>query len=198
MSAEMRKSPKPTTLKSLDFAHSIRAAKSFLKTRIYQEGIGEQVVELYSEFFALWCKSIAFPELALPQVVMLKRWLKDAKSKNKGNKNGKVNSSVETLIHKLDSNAKWIEQKRLKVDYAPNNRAGVEKFLEDTLWENTPLGAYVVSQRKLREEKEKLLEAARKDRQEEEEEDEDDEHGVDMANGLDDSDVPVEGESDSD
>jgi nucleolar complex protein 2 len=162
-SAEMKKPPKPSTLKSLDFNTNYKAQKSYLRTRVYQDGIGEQVVELLSEFFVLWSTSIAFPELTLPVIVMIKRWLKEASNKSSGNKNSKVNSMLVLLVQKLDANAKWIEEKRSKVDFAPNNRAGVEGFLKGFEWEKTPLGAFVVGQRKQREEKAKLLEEGRRE-----------------------------------
>ena len=162
-SNEMKKPPKPSTLKSLDFASSYKAPKSYLKTRVYQDGVGEQIAELFSEFFVLWSTSIAFPELALPVIVMLKRWLKDASNKTSGNKNNKINSAFVLLIQKLEANANFIEERRAKVDFAPNNRAGVESFLKDFEWEKTPLGAFVVGQRKQREEKAKMLEQGRRD-----------------------------------
>ncbi|KAB8437375.1 hypothetical protein FH972_025054 [Carpinus fangiana] len=169
-SAEMKKPPKPSTLKPFDFDTNIRAPKGYLRTRVFQDGVGEQVVELLSEFFALWSKSVAFPELTLPLVVMLKRWLKETSPFNKtgrqsnghggkggrkggdamagGNRNGKLNSSVSLLIQKLDANARWIEERRAKVEFAPNNRAGVDNFLKETEWTKTPLGAFVEGQRK--------------------------------------------------
>jgi nucleolar complex protein 2 len=161
-SAEMKKPPKPSTLKALDFTTSIRAAKSYLRTRVYQDGVGEQVAELLSEFFVLWAKSIAFPELALPVLAMLKRWVKEASKKDSGNKNGKVNSAIALLVQKLEANSRWVEEKRTKVDFAPNNRAGVEGFLKDVEWEKSPLGAFVVGQRKAWEQKAKLVEEGRK------------------------------------
>ena len=161
-SAEMKKPPKPSTLKALDFTTSIRAAKSYLRTRVYQDGVGEQVAELLSEFFVIWAKSIAFPELALPVLAMLKRWVKEASKKNSGNKNGKVNSAIALLVQKLEANSRWVEEKRMRVDFAPNNRAGVEGFLKDVEWEKSPLGAFVVGQRKAREQKAKLVEEGRK------------------------------------
>jgi nucleolar complex protein 2 len=163
-SREMKKPPKPTTVKSLDFSTSIRAGKSLLGTRVYQDGVGEQVVELFSEYFVLWCKSVAFPELALPVVIMLKRWLKDASNKSTGNKNTKINSAIHILVQKIEANSAWIEKKRAKVDFAPNNRSGVEHFLKEVKWNETPLGAYVDGQRKTREEKERLLGQDRKSR----------------------------------
>ncbi|KAH6664126.1 Noc2p family-domain-containing protein [Halenospora varia] len=162
-SAEMKKPPKPSTLKSLDFASNYKAQKSYLRTRVYQDGVGEQVSELLSEFFVLWSTSIAFPELALPVIVMLKRWLKEVGNKTSGNKNNKVNSGFVFLIQKLETNSKFIEEKRSKVDFAPNNRAGVEGFLKGFEWEKTPLGAFVAGQRKQREEKARLLEEGRRE-----------------------------------
>jgi nucleolar complex protein 2 len=160
-SRELKRPAKPSTLKPMDFATSIRASKSLLGTRIYQDAVGEHVVELFSEFFTLWCKSISFPELALPVIVMLKRWLKEAADKKTGNKNSKINSAMTILIQKLEANSTWIEKKRVKVDFAPNNRSGVERFLKEESWEDTPLGAYVKSQRSIREEKQKVLEQSR-------------------------------------
>jgi nucleolar complex protein 2 len=162
-SAEMKKPPKPSTLKSLDFASNYKAQKSYLRTRVYQDGVGEQVAELLSEFFVLWSTSIAFPELALPVIVMLKRWLKEVNNKGSGNRNNKINSAILLVIQKLEANGKWIEERRAKVDFAPNDRAGVEGFLKGFEWEKTPLGAFVVGQRKQREEKARLMEEGRRE-----------------------------------
>ncbi|ERF73397.1 hypothetical protein EPUS_08540 [Endocarpon pusillum Z07020] len=160
-SAEMKKPPKPATLRPLDFSSNIRAPSSYLKTRVYQDGVGEQVVELFSEFFVLWAKSIAFPELQLPVIVMLKRWLRMASSKATGNKNAKLNQGLLLLVQKLEANARWIEERRNKVQFSPKDRAEVEAFLKDDAWEDTPLGAFVVGQRKLREERKRVLEQGR-------------------------------------
>jgi nucleolar complex protein 2 len=171
-STEMKKKPKSSTLKPLDFSTAIRAPKSYLGTRVYQDGLGEQVVELLSDFFVLWAKSIAFPELVLPVNVMLKRWLRQVsgssakhktKKENAGNRNGKVNAAVGLLVQKLEANARWVEDRRAKVDYALSNRAGVDGFLRGEEWEKTPLGAFVVGQRKSREEKVRLVEEGRRE-----------------------------------
>ncbi|KAK8180834.1 Noc2p family-domain-containing protein [Phyllosticta citribraziliensis] len=200
-SAEMKKPPKPSTLKALDFATSTRAAKSYLRTRVYQDGVGEQVGELLSEFFVLWAKNIAFPELALPVIVMLKRWLKDVGNKTSGNKNGKVNTVIGLVVQKLEANSRWIEERRSKVDFAPNNRAGVEGFLKETEWEKTPLGAYVATQRKLREQKEKLLEQGRREeekKKKEEREEKEKERREEQLDGFDEEDAGESEDEDDD
>lgn len=180
-SAEMRKAPKSSTLKPLDFNTAIRAPKSYLRTRTYQDGVGEQVAELLSEFFVLWCKHIAFPELSVPVVVSLKRWLKQVSARNGGNKNGKINQMLLLLVQKVETNARWIEERRLNVNYTPRNRTEVEGFLKDTEWESTPLGAFVKTQRKLREERAAVLEEGRREeekrRAEQKKEDEDEKMG---------------------
>ncbi|KAL2351111.1 ribosome assembly protein-like protein Noc2 [Cryomyces antarcticus] len=197
-SAEMRKAPKNSTLKALDFATSIRAPKSYLRTRVYQTGVGEQIQELLSEFFTLWTKSIAFPELALPVTVMLKRWLKDVSNKATGNKNGKVNSMIVLLLQKLEANSRWIEERRAKVEYAPDDRAGVERFLKDIEWAKTPLGAFVVGQRKTREERTRLVEEGRKAEERTNQRDREDAKRTEVADGFDDDESGAEDDSDGD
>ncbi|KAI1762117.1 Noc2p family protein [Hypoxylon sp. FL1150] len=173
-SAEMRKSPKPSTIKPLDFHIAYKAPKSYLRTRVYQDGVGEQVVELFSEYFVLWSTNIAFPEFALPVVIMIKRWLKQSRKKTGGNNNNKIRAGLVLLVQKLEANTKFIEGKRAKVDFAPKDRAQVDAFLKDFEWEKTPVGAYVVAQRKAGAEKAKMLDQARKEderkRKEEEQE----------------------------
>lgn len=195
-SAEMKKPPKPSTLKALDFNTTIRATKAYLRTRIYQDGVGEQVAELLSEFFILWTKNIAFPELALPVIVMLKRWVKAMTKKSSGNRNSKISSLIGLLVQKLEANARWIEEKRSKVDFAPNDRAGVEGFLKEVEWDKSPLGAYVAGQRKSRESKTRMFEDARKteDKKRKEAEKHEREKGMEQFDddGEDDEDEDVE------
>ncbi|KAK2762258.1 Nucleolar Complex 2 protein [Arachnomyces sp. PD_36] len=174
-SAEMRKPPKSSTLKALDFTTCIRAPKSYLRTRVYQDGVAEEVAELLSEFFVLWTKSIAFPELSLPVVVMLKRWIKEVSSKSSGNRNTKITQMIALLVQKIESNSRWIEEKRLDVTYAPKDRAEVEGFLKEVEWETTPLGAFVKGQRKLRTEKAKLVEEGRREEEKRRNEESDEE-----------------------
>lgn len=200
--AEMRKPPKASTLKQLDFNTSIRAPKSYLRTRVYQDGVGEQVAELLSEFFVLWTKHIAFPELSVPVIVQLKRWLRQVGSRSTGNRNAKVSQMILLLVQKVEANSQWIEQRRLNVSYTPRNRTEVENFLKDVPWESSPLGAFVKSQRKLREEKAAILEKGRREEEKRRALDKDDDQvmgGVDgsfESEGSDGSDGPGEGSDD--
>ncbi|MCJ1309613.1 Nucleolar Complex 2 protein [Agyrium rufum] len=182
-SPELKRAPKNATLRPLDFRVVIRTPAAYLKTRVYQNGAGDQCVELLGEFFSIWAKNIAFPELIIPPTVLMKRWLKEVSTSapasqngksNKrdkvkkrdrssgGNNNHKLNSAVQILVQKINANAAFIEEKRRKVTFAPSNRAEVDNFLKDLDWEDTPIGAYVAGQRKSKEERERILDDARR------------------------------------
>ncbi len=177
-SPDLSKPPKPSTLPPLDFSIALRAPKTYLRTRVYQDGLGQQVQELLAEFFGCWAKHIAFPELIIPPTVALKRWLKSASSipsrankqattkadrEGKGNKNAKLNSSISLLLQKLSANAQYVESRRAHVSFGPSDRAGVDGFLRDVPVEDTPLGAFVEGMRKQNEEKEKMVEEGRRE-----------------------------------
>ena len=210
-SPDLSKPPKPSTLPPLDFSIALRAPKTYLRTRVYQDGLGQQIQELLAEFFECWAKHIAFPELIIPPSVALKRWLKSASSipsrgnknanaktdrEGKGNKNAKLNSSITLLLEKLSANAQYIERRRRQVSFGPSDREGVEGFLRDTPVEETPLGAFVQSRRKQKEEKERVLEEGRREEEaRKQREGRGKENGMDEVDGDGDVDVEMVDES---
>ncbi|KAK6204588.1 Noc2p family-domain-containing protein [Scheffersomyces amazonensis] len=182
------KSPKGSNLNPVDFDHNIKVNQAYLGTRIFQEGVCEQFIELSGEFFGLYSKSIAFPELATPAILSLRRFIKKSK-------NSKFNKQLQQLIEKLNANAVFITSKRSNIEYGPSNKSQVQLFLNDFPWEKTPLGQYNIVQRQSKEEKlriireslaedEKQKAAAKKRQDEEDEEDED----IDMEDSADESD----------
>lgn len=188
-SAELKKKPKPSTLKPLDFTTNIRAPKSYLRTKTYQDGVGEQVVELLAEFYVLYSKSIAFPELVIPTIVLTKRTMKKSK-------NSKLNNALAVLVGKLEANSKWVQERRSKVEFAPDKLVEVEGFCKEVEWEKTPLGGYVVSQRKVREEKQKMLEESAREERGREKADREEESGDEMVVDQEDSEEGEEEEGD--
>ena len=177
-SPDLSKPPKPSTLPPLDFSVALRAPKTYLRTRVYQDGLGQQVQELLAEFFGCWAKHIAFPELIIPPSVTMKRWLKSASAvpsrsqkhanakaerERKGTKNAKLNALISLLLQKLSANAQYIESRRAQVSFGPSDKEGVEEFLIDVAIEETPLGAFVEGMRKQREEKDEIVEEGRKE-----------------------------------
>ncbi|KAG5978452.1 hypothetical protein E4U55_006211 [Claviceps digitariae] len=197
-STEMKKPPKASTLKAFDFAVAYKAPKSYLRTRVFQDGIGEQVMELLGEFFLLWSTSIAFPELALPVIIQLKRWMKQARSKTQGNKNAKLTSQLVLLVHKLEANAKFIEGHRAKVDFAPRDRTQVAGFLKDFEVAKTPLGAFVLAQRTVKEERTRMLDEARREDERKRKEEESVAGAEDVSDEENDDDEEMEVDEDED
>lgn len=177
-STAMTKAPKASTLQAVDFEHNIKVNQAYLGTRVYQDGLCEQFIELSGEFFGLYAKSIAFPELVTPAVLALRRFVKKSK-------NVKFNKQLQQLIEKLNANAVFITGKRSNVEYGPSNKAEVQQFLSDFEWEKTPLGQYVSVQRQLKAERLRILKEAqeeeakaqaeqkKKEKEEDEQEDED-------------------------
>ncbi|CAK9437255.1 uncharacterized protein LODBEIA_P16330 [Lodderomyces beijingensis] len=171
-STAITKSPKASNLQAFDFEHNIKVNQAYLGTRVYQEGLAEQFLELTAEFFGLYAKSIAFPELVTPAILALRRFTKKSK-------NVKFNKSIGQLIEKLNANAQLITSKRSNVEYGPSNKQEVKTFLNDFDWAKTPLGQYIQVQRQVKEERLRMLKEAQKEqdraRKEEEEEAEDEE-----------------------
>lgn len=152
-SSIITKSPKASTLKALDFDHNIRANKSYIGTRIYQDGVCDELVDLVGEFFVLHSKSIAFPELAVPAIINLRRFTKRSK-------NAKFNKQIQRLVERLEENAKYIQAKRAEHaagKFVPTDLDQVAAFLKEEAWEKTPLGSYVVVQRQVKAERAKIL-----------------------------------------
>ncbi|CAB4253645.1 similar to Saccharomyces cerevisiae YOR206W NOC2 Protein that forms a nucleolar complex with Mak21p that binds to 90S and 66S pre- ribosomes [Maudiozyma barnettii] len=168
---------KKENLEAFDFDHNIKCTQAYLGTRVYQEGLASQFVDLLGEFFTLYCKSVSFPELVTPPIIVLRRYIKNSK-------NIKFNKQLSNIVDKLQQNSKFIEEKRSEIDFSPKNRSEANRFLNDIPWGKTPLGAYVVVQREVRDEKAKILresveeddrekERAKKTEEEESEEEED-------------------------
>lgn len=149
-STTLTRNPKNANLESFDFSHNIKASQAYLGTRVYQNGVCEQVVDLIGEYFVLYCKSISFPELSTPVIIALRRYVKQST-------NVKFNKQLVSLVDKLNQNNDFILKKRATVEFTPTNRAEVARFLSDLDWTATPLGEFVAVQREIREKKEALL-----------------------------------------
>lgn len=181
-SSEFTQKPKPSSLTPLDFEYAIRAGAQYPRTRVYQEGLGEELAFLMLEHQALLSTSIAFPELAIPVVLYLRKFIKKCKTP-------KVTAAFKLVIEKMELNAKFVADKRKNVEFSPRDRAGVDHFLQDVSVDKTPLGTYWRLQKKVRDSKRREVEkAAREERGADE--DESDEGG--------DGDFEIEGEEDED
>lgn len=155
-SSEFRRTkPKNSTLKPLDLEYSIRAPAAYPKTRTFQETLGDELVFILGEYHAALSTNIAFPEIVLPVILSIRRHLKRQTAGTP-----KVQAQLKTLVEKLEATKTFVESKRRNVSFAPNDRAEVDRFLQDFEVEKTPVGAWMKIQKKVREGKRREVEKA--------------------------------------
>ncbi|KAF9921911.1 Nucleolar Complex 2 protein [Linnemannia zychae] len=161
---EMKRPGRKGTLKPLEWDLGFKCSKDYKGSRVYQDGTGEQVYELMTEYYALFSTSISFPELAIPAIVQLKRFIKKSSLV-------KLTKQFAGLVEKLEQNSRFVENERNKADFSPSDASGVSSFMRHQDKEKTPLGAYWKGVKRSVMAKRKMIEDARKDRAEREEKD---------------------------
>jgi nucleolar complex protein 2 len=158
--------PKPSTLRPLDLEVQIRAPQQYMKKRVYSEGILEETAFLLGEWLLSPAVqgSIAFPEIIVPIVTVLRKSLKTARSKSgAGTGSGKDYDVVKILLERVEESGRWMEAKRKDISFAPGRLGDVQRWetdLKSTI-EDSPLGKYVKVLRKTKEKRRKLVEKVR-------------------------------------
>lgn len=153
-SPDLSKRSKPSTLKPLDFEYYLRCPAAYQKTRVYADGLADELVYLLTEYYGALALSIAFPEIVLPAIVALKRHAKKTGQARLGNQ-------IKVLVEKLEGNSKFIEEKREKIEFGPGKRDKVDRFCQgEDASIASPLGAHLRLQKKLRDAKRETLERA--------------------------------------
>ena len=149
--------PKSSTLRPLDFDVNIRIPQQYVKTRVLSEGLTEETMFLLAEWLASSPVhgSIAFPEIVVPITILLRKSIKNAKTGS-----AKEGALVKVFVERVEESAKWMEQRRKGVQFAPGKLRAVHEWEDElkTKLDETPLGKYVKVQRKTREKRRKLVE----------------------------------------
>ena len=140
-SAEMRRKPKPSTIKPMALDLSVRAKSEYLRTTVYQEQVGERTCELLADFFNVYAKSPAFPELIVPLQIQLKRYVKRCAAP-------KLSRRISALLDRLQANAAFIETKRRTLRFPQEMTLDLAE---------TPLTTFVATQRQLQQERRKAV-----------------------------------------
>ena len=154
--------PKPSTLKPLEFDVQIRVPQQYAKTRVLSEGLTEEAAFLLTEWLGSEPVhgSIGFPEIVVPVVVLLRRSLKASNSRPNGPGSGKEQGIVKVLLERVEESARWVEQKRKNVTFAPAKMDEVNEWEGEIKrkLDDSPLGKYLKVLRKTREKRRSLLE----------------------------------------
>jgi nucleolar complex protein 2 len=154
---------KPSTLKPLDLETSVRAPQQYLKTRVYSETLAEEAAFLLAEWFSSRPVqgSIAFPEISVPVLVVLRKALKTARNAPKG-RGGKEAAVIKALVDRVEDSTRWIEKKRSSATFGPAQLDEIFAWEKALNIEDSPIFKYLSVQRKTREKKRQLVEKARK------------------------------------
>lgn len=123
---------------------------------MYSEGVAEEATFLLLEWLASppVHGTISFPEIIVPVVVLLRKSVKSAKTGT-----SKEQSMVKALLERMDESARWVEERRKDVSFAPGKLGDVaewERSLKSKLGD-APLSKYLKVQRKTREKRRKLV-----------------------------------------
>ncbi|CDS07268.1 hypothetical protein LRAMOSA01217 [Lichtheimia ramosa] len=128
-SRELTALAKPSTLKPLMWDIHLRAPKQYLHGRVYQDGIIEQLCECISEYYKSYAYHISFPEMVIPGIVAIKRFVKKRNATKTANIKG--NKKLLDVASKLEIKANFVLTQRSKIDFSPSDQEQVSKFIED-------------------------------------------------------------------
>jgi len=153
--------PKKSTQKPLDLETHIRAPQQYIRTRIYLGALLEESTFLLTEWLASAQVqgSVAFPEMVVPISVALKRSVKEASG-------GKEATVVKTLLERIEEGSTWTAERRKPINLGPKHVDEVRAWEKNITVEETPMGKFIKTQRKIRDKRRKLLEKARDEKEE--------------------------------
>ncbi|OAD81134.1 hypothetical protein PHYBLDRAFT_120850 [Phycomyces blakesleeanus NRRL 1555(-)] len=123
-SGEVKNKSNPSTLKPLEWEVHLKAPKQYLRTRVYQDGILEQANECLNDFYKCFYTHIAFPEMVIPGIVAIKRFVKKSK-------NPKGSRQLHSLAQKLETKSKFIIMQRSKADFSPADIKECNEFMAE-------------------------------------------------------------------
>lgn len=151
-SIEFQRNPSPCTLKPFNMMMSIKTPKQYLRTRVYQDMLTEELTTFFLDYYSTLSKSISFPEVTIPTTIYLKKFIKNSKSI-------RINKPLEQLLIKIKATADLIKTERSRIQFAPSDIGKMSAFLvcPDS---KTPIEEYYATVKKLKEDRQALLQTA--------------------------------------
>ncbi|XP_015573724.1 nucleolar complex-associated protein 2 [Ricinus communis] len=137
---ELNRPPTGGVGKAVDLRTILKVSKPTLKTRAFQEACVFSVVEELAEHLGQWSYSVAFFELSFVPAVRLRNFCKTTKIE-------RFRKEIRQLLRQVDANSKFTNEKRMQINFLPNDPA-VTTFLEDEKMSGaSPLSLYVTTLR---------------------------------------------------
>jgi len=158
------KKPFPSTsVKPLNFACMLKLSKKQLKERSLQDGAMDQIYDMIVEHCGALSHSISFPELVIPAVVRMKKFLKTTSA-------SRFIKLVKQMLALIQENSSFIEAKRKSVSFGVSDLAAVDKWETEVREKGTPLRKYLETYKVKRIEELRMADATRDQEKEEKEE----------------------------
>ncbi|KAI8854089.1 Noc2p family-domain-containing protein [Chytridium lagenaria] len=110
-------------------------------------GAIEEAISVLVDYFDNFAISISYPELIIPVVALVRFG------------NFSANKEIQQFLESLESNSRFIEDKRSNIDFSPKDADRASMFLNDIDPMQVPLRKYAAIKRKVRETKLAALQA---------------------------------------
>lgn len=122
--SELKKKPKPVTGKPLVLQNLLKVPKSQLNSPQFQDAAAAEATSLALRAYTGLAYSISFPECVFPEIVRIRKFLKECKSVS-------VSKRLKPVLEKLEENSAFIQRNRANGGFSPKDHAAV------TAWEET-------------------------------------------------------------
>ncbi|CAK8694755.1 unnamed protein product [Clavelina lepadiformis] len=108
--AEFKKQQTGVAIRSLSFDTILRLSNSQLKEKSYRDGTIDRVYDLLMAYFNSQAHTVAFPEMSIPTIVMLKKFVKECKTPN-------YSKVIKQIVEKVQENSEFIQRKRSDITF---------------------------------------------------------------------------------
>jgi len=143
-SPEMRRKPKAAGAKAFTFACILKLSKPQIHDKAFQDGVVDQLYELFIEYMNIHSHSLGFPELVLPAVLQLKKFIKQCRTPAHVKK-------FKQLADKVEESSKVTVQRRRAITINLADFKAVKDWESRNKEQGNPLSTFVCTWRKLRE-----------------------------------------------
>ncbi|XP_055383254.1 nucleolar complex protein 2 homolog [Condylostylus longicornis] len=130
-----KKSSTGESFKALDFTCILRVSKSQINDNNFKKEVIDQICSLTYEYLDHLSASIAYPDLIVPSVMLLRKFIKH-------NKDSNTNRKLKQLLDKIQENSKFIESERKSVNFNLSETAKINAWESTIRNKGTPLSLF--------------------------------------------------------
>ncbi|KAJ9598242.1 hypothetical protein L9F63_011063 [Diploptera punctata] len=141
-SFNFNKAHKKVSMKALDMTCILRLSKSQMQENGFKDAIVEKIYQQLLQYLASEAHTISFPDMVVPTIIQLKKFVKECKSPNYSRK-------LKQVQEKIEENSRAIEAERQKVSFVLTDRKAIDAWETNMQLKGTPLASYYESWNKM-------------------------------------------------